>query len=85
MMTPTMILQRTPIFNRMFGVDESDGLAEINAWPALIIMTSFVWLAVAGLLGVAMPIIQRFDLGAGLFYQALTAHGAALAFPFTFH
>jgi cytochrome c oxidase subunit I len=84
MMTPTAILQRAPIFNRMFAVDESDGLAEINAWPALIIMTSFIWLAVAGLLGVAMPIIQRFDLGAGLFYQALTAHGAALAFPFTF-
>lgn len=84
MITATRILQNTPVFNRMFGVDESDGLEEINSWPALMIVTSFAWLAVAGLLGVAMPVIQRFDLGTGLFYQALTAHGAALAFPFTF-
>ena len=80
----TTILQRTPGFNRMFGVDKSDGLEEINSWPALIIVTSFVWLAVAGLLGVAMPIIQRFELSTDLFYLALTAHGAALAFPFAF-
>lgn len=80
----TKIMQRTPVFNRMFGVDESNGLEEINSWPALMIATSFVWLAVAGLLGVAMPIIQRFDLGTDFFYQALTAHGAALAFPFAF-
>ncbi len=83
MLTPTKILQRTPLFNKMFRV-ENDALAEINAWPALIIVTSFVWLAVAGLLGVAMPLIQRLDLGTDLFYMALTAHGAALAFPFAF-
>lgn len=84
MLTATKILQRAPMFERMFGGDASDGLEEINSWPALIIVTSFVWLFVAGLLGVAMPIIQRFDLGSDLFYTALTAHGAALAFPFAF-
>jgi cytochrome c oxidase subunit 1 len=68
----------------MFAMNDGDELEEINSWPALMILTSFVWLAVAGLLGVAMPIIQRFDLGAELFYMALTAHGAALAFPFAF-
>lgn len=84
MLTATKILQRTPIFNRMFGVDEKDGLEEINSWPALMIVTSFVWLVVAGLLGLAMPVIQHFHLGSDLFYTALTAHGAALAFPFGF-
>ncbi len=84
MLAATKILQRTPVFNRMFGGVDNENLEEINAWPALMIVTSFVWLAVAGLLGVAMPIIQRFDLGADLFYMALTAHGAALAFPFAF-
>jgi len=84
MLNATKILQHTPIFNRMFPVDESDGLEEINSWPALMIVTSFVWLFVAGILGVAMPIIQRFDLGTDLFYMALTAHGMALAFPFGF-
>ncbi|MCC2112299.1 MAG: cbb3-type cytochrome c oxidase subunit I [Hyphomicrobiales bacterium] len=84
MLSATKILKNTPLFSRMFGVDERDGLEEINSWPALMIVTSFVWLAVAGLLGVAMPIIQHFELGTNLFYMALTAHGAALAFPFTF-
>lgn len=84
MLSATKILQRTPLFSRMFSSDEDDGLEEINSWPSLMIVTSFVWLAVAGLLGVAMPIIQMYDLGADLFYTALTAHGAALAFPFTF-
>jgi cytochrome c oxidase subunit I len=84
MLIATKILQSTPVFNKMFPVDEDRSLEEINSWPALMIVTSFVWLAVAGLLGVAMPLIQRFDLGTDLFYTALTAHGAALAFPFTF-
>jgi cytochrome c oxidase subunit 1 len=68
----------------MFTVDKSSGLEEINAWPALMIMTSFVWLAVAGLLGLVMPATQLFDLDSGLFYTTLTLHGAALAFPFSF-
>ena len=84
MIAATTILQRLPLLNRMFGVDSEDGLQEINSWPALMIATSFIWLVVAGLLGVAMPLIQRFDLGSDLFYMALTAHGAALAFPFAF-
>jgi len=84
MLSATKILHRTPMFGRMFNVDGAEGLEEINAWPSLMIVTSLVWLVVAGLLGVAMPIIQRFDLGADLFYTALTAHGAALAFPFAF-
>lgn len=84
MLSATKILRNTPLFNRMFAPEQGSDLEEINSWPALIIITSFVWLAIAGLLGVAMPIIQRMDLGTDLFYMALTAHGAALAFPFAF-
>ncbi|MFO1364576.1 MAG: cbb3-type cytochrome c oxidase subunit I [Burkholderiales bacterium] len=80
----TTIVQGTPLFGRMFAVDRSTGLEEINAWPALMIMTSFVWLAVAGLLGLVMPATQLFALDSGLFYTTLTLHGAALAFPFSF-
>jgi cytochrome c oxidase subunit 1 len=78
------MVQGTPLFGAMFRVDKSTGLEEINAWPALMIMASFVWLAVAGLLGLAMPATQVLDLPTDWFYTALTAHGAALAFPFTF-
>lgn len=78
------IIQNTPIFGKMFTVDKSTGLEEINAWPALMIMASFVWLAVAGLLGFVMPATQIFDLDTGHFYTTLTLHGAALAFPFSF-
>jgi cytochrome c oxidase subunit 1 len=80
----TTIVQNTPLFGRMFTVDRSTGLEEINAWPALMIMTSFIWLAVAGLLGLVMPATQLFDLDSGLFYTTLTLHGAALTFPFSF-
>ncbi|MCF8174316.1 MAG: cbb3-type cytochrome c oxidase subunit I [Burkholderiaceae bacterium] len=78
------IVQNTPIFGKMFSVDKSTGLEEINAWPALMIMASFVWLAIAGLLGFVMPVTQLFDMDTGLFYTTLTLHGAALAFPFSF-
>lgn len=78
------LIQRTPIFGRMFSVDKSTGLEEISAWPALMIMTSFIWLAVAGLLGLVMPTSQILQLDSGLFYTTLTLHGAALAFPFSF-
>lgn len=78
------IIQNTPIFGRMFSVDKSTGLEEINSWPALMIMTSFIWLAVAGILGLAMPATQILELNTDWFYTALTLHGAALAFPFTF-
>lgn len=78
------MVQGTPLFGAMFRVDKSTGLEEINAWPALMIMASFVWLAVAGLLGLAMPATQVLDLPTDWYYTALTAHGAALAFPFTF-
>lgn len=80
----TAIIERTPFFGRMLSVDRSTGLEEINAWPALMIMASFVWLAVAGLLGVLMPLTQIMEVKSDLFYTALTAHGAALAFPFGF-
>ena len=56
------LIERTPLFGRMFAIDKSTGLEEINAWPALMIMASFVWLAVAGLLGLVMPATQLFDL-----------------------
>ncbi len=78
------IVQKTPIFGRMFTVDESTGLGEINAWPALMIMTSFIWLVVAGLFGLVMPATQIFELNPNHFYTSLTLHGAALAFPFSF-
>jgi cytochrome c oxidase subunit 1 len=80
----TAIVKGTPVFGRMFSVDKSTGLEEINAWPALMIMASFIWLAVAGLLGLVMPATQMFALDAGHFYTTLTLHGAALAFPFSF-
>ena len=78
------IVKGTPVFGRMFNVDKSTGLEEINAWPALMIMASFIWLAVAGLLGLVMPATQIFNLDSGHFYTTLTLHGAALAFPFSF-
>jgi cytochrome c oxidase subunit 1 len=77
-------IQKTPLFGSMFRIDTSTGLEEINGWPGLMIMASFVWLAVAGLLGLAMPLSQLLGLQSDLFYTALTAHGAALAFPFIF-
>jgi cytochrome c oxidase subunit 1 len=84
MTVASALVQHTPLFGTMFRVDKSTGLEEINAWPALMIMASFVWLAVAGLLGLVMPATQILDLPSDWFYTALTAHGAALAFPFTF-
>lgn len=84
MLTATKLIKRTPLFGRMFQVDESSDLEEINSWPALMIMTSFVWLAIAGLLGLVMPVTQILDLDSSLFYTAITAHGAALVFPFVF-
>lgn len=80
----TTLVKSTPVFGKMFAVDKSTGLEEINAWPALMIMSSFVWLVVAGLLGLVMPATQIFDLGSDHFYTTLTLHGAALTFPFSF-
>ena len=84
MLDAATVIQRTPLLGAMFRVDKTTGLDEINSWPALMIMASFVWLAVAGLLGVLMPLTQILGLQSNLFYTALTAHGAALAFPFLF-
>jgi len=83
-MNTSTIIQSTPFFGRMFGVDKSTGLEEVNAWPGLMIMTSFAWLLIAGLVGVLMPATQILNLDTNLFYGALTLHGAALAFPFLF-
>lgn len=83
-MNATTIIQNTPFMGRMFHIDESTGLSEVNKWPAMMIMTSFVWLLIAGLLGVLMPATQLFDIDSNIFYGALTLHGAALAFPFLF-
>ncbi len=84
MSTAIAIIDRVPLFGRMFNVDVSTGLKDINAWPALIVMTSFVWLAIAALLGLCMPAIQMFGLNTDLFYTSLTLHGAAMAFAFGF-
>ncbi|WP_211314906.1 cbb3-type cytochrome c oxidase subunit I [Thioalbus denitrificans] len=83
-MNATAIVQNTPLFGRMFNVDRSTGLEDINAWPSLMVMTSFVWLIAAALLGILMPVAQLLGLNTNVFYTAITAHGAALAFPFTF-
>lgn len=83
-MNATTIIQRTPVFGRMFSVDESTGLSEVNRWPSMMIMTSFVWLFIAGLLGIVMPATQILNLDSKFFYGAITLHGAALAFPFLF-
>lgn len=80
----TTMIRRTPLFGRMFNVDTTTGLEELNAWPALMIMSSFVWMAVAVLLGISMPLTQILELDTSLFYTAITAHGAAMAFPFLF-
>ena len=82
MLTATAVVRRTPLLGRMFNIDTNTGLEEINSWPGLMTMTSFAWLAIAGLLGVAMPITQIFEFDSSLFYLAITAHGAALVFPF---
>lgn len=84
MLNPTAMVQKTPFFGRMLSIDTSTGLEEINAWPALMVMASFIWLSVAVLLGIAMPLVQLFGLNTNLYYTAMTAHGAALAFPFVF-
>ncbi len=84
MLSSTKILQKMPIFNKMFPLRADDEMEEVNSWPALMIVTSFIWLAIAGLLGVAMPIIQVMGLDTEYFYRALTAHAAALSFPFAF-
>lgn len=84
MLAATTAIQRVPIFGRMFKVDTSTGLEELNSWPALMIMSAFIWLSVAIFLGIAMPITQIFGLETNLYYQALTAHGAAMSFPFVF-
>lgn len=84
MLLPTAMIRRTPIFGRMFNVDTSTGLEELSAWPALMLMASFLWLAIAILMGIAMPLTQILELDSGLYYTAITAHGAAMAFPFLF-
>lgn len=84
MTSAAAVVQRVPIFGRMFQIDESTGLESINTWPSIIVLTSFVWLAIAVLIGLAMPVIQLMGLSTNLFYAALTLHGAAMVLPFSF-
>jgi len=77
------ILDRVPFFGGMFKV-ESNELNPINAWPSLMVMTSFIWFVIAAVLGISMPAIQFLDLGSNWYYQNITLHGAAMAFPFAF-
>lgn len=84
MLIATRLIRRTPVFGRLFDVDTSTGLEELNSYPALMIMASFIWLAIAVLLGISMPLSQVFELDTSLFYTAITAHGAAMSFPFLF-
>lgn len=80
----TTIVRNTPFFGRMFNVDTENGLEEINAWPALMIMASAIWLTAALLFGLLLPLTQILGLDSSLFYTAVTAHGAAMAFPVVF-
>ncbi len=80
----TSIVSSVPVFGKMFKVDTANGLEDINAWPAAMIMASFIWMAAAVLLGISLPLTQMLGLDASLFYTAITAHGAAMAFPFVF-
>lgn len=77
------IIDKVPYFGGMFKVESSE-LDPVNAWPSLIAMTSFVWFFIAAILGITMPVLQFIDLGANWYYQNLTLHGAAMAFPFAF-
>ena len=60
MSTAASMIQGTPILGKMFKVNGNDELTSINAWPSIIVMTSFVWLAIALLLGLSMPVIQYY-------------------------
>ena len=78
------IVASVPVFGGMFKLEKDGDLEAINAWPAAMIMASFIWLSAALLLGIAMPLVQMLGLDASLFYTAITGHGAAMAFPFVF-
>ncbi len=77
------IIEKVPFFGAMFKVEDNE-LNPVNAWPSLMAMTSFVWFTIAAVLGVSMPAIQFLDLGPNWYYQNITLHGAAMAFPFAF-
>ena len=78
------IVRSVPVYGRMFKVDSEPELEAINHWPAAMIMASFIWFSVAVLLGISLPLTQMLGLDASLFYTAITAHGAAMAFPYVF-
>ena len=78
------LISRTPIFGKMFFYSNEPDKKSVGDWPRLMIMASFVWLSVALLLGLSMPLLQFLGLDAGYYYMALTAHGGAMAFPFLF-
>lgn len=84
MSIPSTIVSSVPVFGRMFKLEGEPELHDINAWPAAMIMASFMWFSVAVLLGIAMPLTQMLGLDTSLFYTAVTAHGAAMAFPYVF-
>ena len=73
-----------PVFGRMFKLEGEPELEPINAWPAAMIMASFMWFSVAVLLGISLPLTQMLGFDTSLFYTAVTAHGAAMAFPYVF-
>ncbi len=77
------IIENTPFFGSMFRLEDNE-LNPINAWPALMSMTCFIWFTIAVILGWTMPAIQFLDLGSNWYYQNITLHGAAMAFPFAF-
>jgi len=83
MSTAINIIGNVPVFGGMFKVEDNE-LNPVNAWPSLMAMTSFVWLFIAAILGISMPAIQFMDFGSNWYYQNLTLHGAAMAFPFAF-
>ncbi len=83
MSTAINIIEKVPFFGRMFKLEDNE-LNAVNAWPSLMAMTSFIWFFIAAVLGLTMPAIQFLDLGSNWYYQNITLHGAAMAFPFAF-
>ena len=84
MSLPASIVASVPVFGTMFKLEEKDEFEAINAWPAAMIMASFIWFTAAVLIGISMPLVQMLGLDTSLFYTAITAHGAAMAFPYVF-
>lgn len=69
-------------YEQFFG--ESYGLEDLTSVPTIMVLSAGVWFFIAGLFGLVLPAGQFIHLGPKPYYISLTAHGAAMAFPFLF-